>query len=282
MTKEHDGTPSIARRLRTEALRRAGVTERDLRGRSIRPEPDAAPAPEREEVTLFNEAARLFSHFYLDLGSDGPGAAVQFMSPHRGAGTSSVAREFACTAALHATRPILLLDLDFRADAQYDHFASTRRRYIWGDAQPGPEEDIGVDFNQLLRLSSSVPGIAAGEPVMITHRIGRTSLFVTRLHPVLRANKISPHITTAPAFWKELRRKVALTVIDAQPVHASSDGLALSRLVDQVILVVEAESTRIPVIQELCSRLSALDARIAGIVLNKRNFYIPQFLYRWI
>jgi len=291
---DEEGNIPTALKLRIGALRQSGMDETQIRRQlsgGDKPPPATAEAPRsdppnneppRKELTLTHEAARLFSHFYLDLGDDGAGAAVEFISPHRGEGTSSVAREFACTAALHSNRPILLLDLDFRSDAQYNFFASSKRRYVWGEAMPGPAEAIGIDFAPLLRLGETVPGIAPGDTLITTHRIGNTSLFVTRLNPLLRERQISPHITTSPDFWQELRRICPLTVIDAPPVHVSSDGLALCRLVDQVVIVVEAETTRIPVIQELCSRLAELDARIAGIVLNKRNFYIPHFLYRWI
>lgn len=286
MTTDGESRPA-ARRLRAEALRQSGLTEEDIRRRLDGPGAQAGNDPkagqgETRDVTLFEEATRLFSQFYLDLSRDAPGTVVEFIASYQGEGTSSIAREFACTAALHASRPILLFDLDFRKDAQYEHFASAPRRHVWGEATPGPAEDIGIDFSQLLRLGDNVQGVPAGEQPIVTHRLGQTTLFVTRLHPNLRKNGIKPHITTAPSFWKELRVKTALTVIDALPLRLSADGLALSRLTDQVVVVVAAESTRIPVVQELCTRLAALDARIAGIVLNKRNFYIPQFLYRWI
>ena len=72
------------------------------------------------------------------------------------------------------------------------------------------------------------------------------------------------------------RHHYDFVIIDAA---ASSDGFALARHVDGVILVVEAEYTRWPVVQNFKDRLVSSGANILGVVLNKRRYYIPSFLY---
>jgi Mrp family chromosome partitioning ATPase len=47
-----------------------------------------------------------------------------------------------------------------------------------------------------------------------------------------------------------------------------------------VVLVVEAESSRTPVVADLRDMIMARGANLAGIVLNKRRFYIPEKIYR--
>ncbi len=125
-------------------------------------------------------------------------------------------------------------------------------------------------------------GLAQSEQVITAHRVGDSSLYVSRVHPHVRQRKAMPQMTKAPAFWDQLRQRTAVTVVDSPPFTDSFDGLSVSGMVDQVIVVIEAESTRTPVVAELCDRLTSQNAAIAGVVFNKRRFYIPRFIYRWI
>ena len=54
----------------------------------------------------------------------------------------------------------------------------------------------------------------------------------------------------------------------------------LARLADEVILVVEAERERMEVIKSTQEILAEAKANLTGIILNKRNFYIPKWLYK--
>jgi Mrp family chromosome partitioning ATPase len=51
---------------------------------------------------------------------------------------------------------------------------------------------------------------------------------------------------------------------------------------DANLIVVEAESTRAAVAQNLRDQLMEIGAPIAGVVLNRRRFHIPRFIYRHI
>ncbi|MFK4752612.1 GumC family protein [Oceanobacter antarcticus] len=61
-------------------------------------------------------------------------------------------------------------------------------------------------------------------------------------------------------------------IIDSAPTKLVSDGVLLSTLVDAVIYVVNADSTRDGVIKGSLQRLSACNARVLGIVLNQLDF----------
>jgi Mrp family chromosome partitioning ATPase len=87
----------------------------------------------------------------------------------------------------------------------------------------------------------------------------------------------------SPRMYKllqHLRHHYDFVIIDAAAATASSNGFALARHVDGVILVVEAEYTRWPVVQNFKDRLIASGGNILGVVLNKRRYYIPSFLYK--
>jgi Mrp family chromosome partitioning ATPase len=84
------------------------------------------------------------------------------------------------------------------------------------------------------------------------------------------------------AFWENLREKFDLILIDSPSFESSPDGIAISRRVDGVVLVLEAERTRWPVAERLKERILLNGGNILGIAFNKRRYYIPDFVYRWL
>ncbi|CCG42668.1 P-loop NTPase family protein [Magnetospirillum molischianum] len=253
------------------------------------PPPAAAPAspPHPTDVggatvSLVNDAKRLLSVLASSLQTRERGTVIQFISARRGEGASTIARDFARVAAQNSDRPVLLLDLDWAAPSQYEHFQRAAASVGGLGSEPGPAVDLGIDPSVLLRFTDKTLPHPLVRTTVTVHRIGATALYVTRLG---ETGAVTPPASTRlsyPAFWDQLRAEVGLTVIDAPPVFSSFDGLAVSPTADKVVVVVEAETTRIPVAQELIGRLTAQGADIAGIILNKRRVYIPKFIYRWL
>jgi protein-tyrosine kinase len=81
-------------------------------------------------------------------------------------------------------------------------------------------------------------------------------------------------------FWRGLQATFEYILIDAPSLQASPDGIAFARISDQTVIVVEAETTRKQVIENLRDNLAAAGAKIAGVVLNKRRYYIPEKIYK--
>jgi polysaccharide biosynthesis transport protein len=82
-------------------------------------------------------------------------------------------------------------------------------------------------------------------------------------------------------FLQEVHQNYDHVVVDSAPILRSSDSFALSGKVDGVVLVARANHTRYEVINDMESRLAG-NARMLGIVLNKRRFVIPKVLYNYI
>lgn len=78
----------------------------------------------------------------------------------------------------------------------------------------------------------------------------------------------------------EVRPSFDLIVINSSNILGNVFGLAISRIVDGSILVVEAEKTRAPVAQQVQKIVGENGGRLIGAVLNKRRLYIPRWLYR--
>lgn len=80
-------------------------------------------------------------------------------------------------------------------------------------------------------------------------------------------------------YWDRLGSRADLIILDTPPVLASPLTLALAPTADGVILVVEAERTRMAVAEAARDSLRAGGANLLGVVLNKRRFHVPKGLY---
>jgi Mrp family chromosome partitioning ATPase len=78
----------------------------------------------------------------------------------------------------------------------------------------------------------------------------------------------------------ELRDAFDYVLIDAPPLNAYSEGVALGQFADGMVLVLEANATRRDATARITERLHAMQVKVLGAVLNKRTFPIPESLYR--
>jgi Mrp family chromosome partitioning ATPase len=78
----------------------------------------------------------------------------------------------------------------------------------------------------------------------------------------------------------ELRGEFDYLLIDAPPLSAYADGMVLSRLVDGVVLVLEANETRREAASRITDSLRKSKIPVLGAVLNNRTFPIPAALYK--
>ncbi len=181
---------------------------------------------------------------------------IQFIGSREGEGTSTVVREFARVSATKFGRSVLLLDADQHHPCQhlFFHIVSDRG---WQEVarENGPVEKA-------------------------LHQFGETRLFIS---PSSVYSASHPHVYDSlliDVFWKKLRQRFDLILIDSPPVTTSTDGLAISSKVEGVVLVVEAERTRLPVVESARDRIRRGGGDILGVVLNKRRFHIPEWIYK--
>ncbi len=71
-----------------------------------------------------------------------------------------------------------------------------------------------------------------------------------------------------------------MVIVDTAPVLVDTTAAAVASQCDGAILVVHAEQTRRKAAQEAQARLQQAGANVLGAVLNKRQFPIPEFLYK--
>ena len=78
----------------------------------------------------------------------------------------------------------------------------------------------------------------------------------------------------------ELRKEFDFVLIDVPALSTYADGMAIGRLADGVVLILEANCTRRESASKVAESLRSAEIRILGAVLNKRTYPIPEPLYR--
>lgn len=79
---------------------------------------------------------------------------------------------------------------------------------------------------------------------------------------------------------QQCRAQYDLVVVDCPPL---SSGHAATHLPEEdalTVLVIEASTTRREVIEGARHELKLMGAHVAGVVLNRRRFFVPSFVYR--
>lgn len=185
------------------------------------------------------------------------GHVVGVTSCSRREGVSVVAGNLAvCAADLYDGR-VLLLDANLRN-------ASVARRF-GVDQSPGLYDCLTGE----LAVQECIAGTAHSNLFVLPAGLGATP---------------PPHCSDerATALFGNLRQDFALIIFDLPPAAEMDEMILASRLVDGLLLVLESERIRRHVAQRVVRQLEQIDARLLGVVLNKRKNHIPEWLYRWL
>jgi capsular exopolysaccharide synthesis family protein len=81
-------------------------------------------------------------------------------------------------------------------------------------------------------------------------------------------------------FIAEMKNRFEYILLDSSPVGMNPETTVFCELVDAVVMVVRHGSTRREVVRRSKETIERAGGKILGVVLNKRKFPIPEFLYR--
>jgi Mrp family chromosome partitioning ATPase len=251
-----------------EALEYAGLerdSHRATEGRILPAlqEPDINPAlyaktvPKPSVGEIANSAGSLFQNI-ITLLPGRESRIIQFQGTQKGEGTSTLVRKLASLAAIKLQKNVLLLDLNQQAPNQCSFF-NVQSELPLSDS-PGLRKLTRGDFA----------------------RVDESSLYVTQLPTKgLPANNICEMSQIGPLL-KGLKEEFDLILIDSPAAISCSEWLLLTPKVDGVVLVVQAEKTRWQTVNKVKERILAQNGKILGVVLNKRRYPIPDFIYNRI
>jgi Mrp family chromosome partitioning ATPase len=236
-----------------EALQNVQRQKRGSEASSSMPVPFAAPTP----AGMGMEDEMLSLYKIVDTLLPEKPRIIQFIGAKEGEGTSTIVREFSRVAADLIGNSVLLLDADRHHPSQ-DLYYNIKPSCSWIDVLKGgmPSDDS-------------------------FQRVGESKLFVS---PSCNSASSTPEIFDSrfDSWCQGLRMHFDLVVVDSAPLTISPDGLAIASKVDGVILVVEAEKTRWQIVRQARDNIARVGGNILGVVLNKRRFYIPQFIYKYL
>ncbi|WP_027183989.1 hypothetical protein [Desulfovibrio inopinatus] len=81
------------------------------------------------------------------------------------------------------------------------------------------------------------------------------------------------------AILKALKEQYDFIVFDGQSVMQNSEVPLLCSIFDMIVLVAACEKTKWEVLKLATDKLTSSGGNVLGVILNRRKFYIPRFLY---
>lgn len=205
--------------------------------------------------SLFNKLAM------MPRESDG-GFVVQLLGSRSGCGVSSIAAALAEFAALNIDGKVALVDADPFKLAQF-------RR-----------QGIGCTVS----LQDVQQGRASLEEAARPTALANLSVLALT-GPIVYNNGKTPWTLSISAMSEivaTLRRQFQWVIVDSAPAHDLAFAHVLARFMDGTVVVVESEKTRLPVAQQLIHQLRTNGGTPLGLVINKRQMLISDFLYRFL
>ncbi len=180
---------------------------------------------------------------------------VQFVSAYKGEGSGGIAFEVALTAARQSGKRTLFLNLNTTPEATYSALS----------------QRIQVSLEAFFQTDNP-----QASPLVALQGI---PLFYAELSTAEAGKLAAVNTSFIRTLFNDLREHFDLIVLASEAGMAEASATVLGGLSDGIVLVVEAERTRAPVLDELKQQVETAGGRLVGAVLNKRRFYIPRWAY---
>lgn len=180
--------------------------------------------------------------------------SVLVVGTSRGDGASTAAFNFARSLAQDPDTRVLLINADLRAPS-YEMSDDARTAGLTSLAQSEAVAPLPASHDNLHILPG---GRAYADPAV---------LFQSK-----RFN----------AFLAQVSQQFDYIVVDGPPLDDAPESIALSGKMDGVILVIDAQHTRRKTALRAKKRIEEVGGKLLGVVLNRRKYYVPNWLYKRI
>jgi Mrp family chromosome partitioning ATPase len=179
-----------------------------------------------------------------------------FTSAMHGEGVTTLALGYARLLAMHNEHRVLLVELNARTPSLA--------------ARLGLHNPEGVThyFGQRRALASLV-NRPAGELFDVIH-VGAPD----PTHIQINMERAFPHMI------EEALRTYDTVIVDAPPVVVCPETPPLSPFVDGSVLVVHSGRTKRETVERSVKQIQQFQGRVLGVVLNRKRYYIPYFIYK--
>jgi len=207
-------------------------------------------APEVQQIF-----ANLFDNLMLSPGKE-PIKSVLICSADPGEGSTTVALGLALAAAEKQNRPILLIDGNFHH----------------------PCICQALKLTDLYGLGELIAGRVEAPKAVIQRGASGLSAMGPGVMPPNHLLDLEP-----PKFKNLLNRlaeEYALVIVDGPSVNMHPESVLYGSQVDHIILVVYSGVTRVPVLSKALAKLTAGGCKNFDLLLNRRIFPIPNWIYK--
>ena len=200
---------------------------------------------------------KLKSTLILGATSGGP-RAILFSSYNHGEGTSTIVANVAAALAQQKKYRTLVID------------ANTRK--------PGLERILSESVVTHDIVFSDIVSPEGSEPISLG-KVSESNFFLIRCgntsyHPAQTFDH-----TKFATFVNSAKEVFDFVVFDSSPIGKYYDAIVLAARMDGVILVTQAEKTPAYELKIAKHTLLERGIPILGVVLNRRRFHIPQFVF---
>lgn len=170
-------------------------------------------------------------------------------------GKTTSAATIAHALAKTAGKQVLLVDAHLAAPRLYELFGVSQAPGLTDFLLSRTGGKDPFQSTQVERLKIMTQGTATGNPVELFQADG----FAAKLDA--------------------LRTQFDYVVFDAGSVMTASDVAVMARHFDGVVVVVECEKTKWEILDLAKEKITNVNGKILGVILNKRQYYIPAGLY---
>ena len=181
---------------------------------------------------------------------------IQFIGTRQGEGASTVVWEYGCLIAEKRNKSVLIVDGDTKTMSQH---------HVLGIQST-------ISLQELLReekyLNGSIP------------KFKDLSLYLCGLGNEVRVQPQMHALGNDRENWTKILARFDCVLIDSPPMSLSDDALNFCSIVDGVVIVVGAETSRAPVVHSLKDHIVKSGGNILGVVFNKQRHYIPEWVYK--
>ena len=235
--------------------------EKESQEKSRQPSPEFLVAGREEPPlpTSFRPVSVGYEELRINLLSrfpDGSIRTILFTGFAHGGGTSTTAINIAAALARDSALRVLLIDANFRTPSIHAVF------------KIDPAQD----------LSDLLTGNSHQGPI----KVGPGNLHVIPCNGRHSDPAILFDSDGFDRFLKKVRETYDYIIFDGAPVQRFPEVRVLCAKVDGVVLVVESGKTHRRLALSVKKQLEGAGGKILGVVLNRRKFYIPEFIYRWL
>ncbi|MEI6562930.1 MAG: CpsD/CapB family tyrosine-protein kinase [bacterium] len=191
----------------------------------------------------------------LGTASGKPVKAILVTSCRPKEGKTTSAATMAHTLAAVAGKKVLLVDAHLSAPIIHDLFGVKKSPGLTDFLLSRAGEKDAIQSTEIERLKIMTCGTFSEDPVKIFHEGG------------------------FPAKLSLLCAQFDYVIFDTGSVMASSDVALMARHFDGVVFVAECEKTKWEILNLAKEKITKVNGKILGVILNKRQYYIPAGLY---